>query len=301
VSSKAPIDLLTSPARIYAALQELGGGPIDSLGQHFLLDRPLLEAMAGDLGVGYGDRVVEIGPGLGHLTRSLLARGCRVLAVEKDGRLARSLSETLGAPERLEVRHGDALQLSRDELSAWLTGGARRVIAGNLPYYCSSQVLVSLFEEWFPLWTQAGFLLQEEVVDRLVSPPGSRIYGRLSVLVQTFATVRKVRRVPRHLFVPQPEVDSAWCLLAPQPGRSDIAPADLSRMTSWCFAQRRKTIQNNLARKLGKEQAERLLHRAGIDGVRRAETLSVEEFAALVRGHSPSECPVSTSLPTDRG
>jgi 16S rRNA (adenine1518-N6/adenine1519-N6)-dimethyltransferase len=277
-----PVDTLTTPSRIYDELQGLGGGPIASLGQNFLFDRPMLEAMVRDLGLDESDCVLEIGPGLGHLTRSLLERGCRVLAVEKDARLADTLAARLGNPRNLEVVHRDILHVGTEEIGEW-AGDASPIIAGNLPYYCSSPILVRLFEEWQKVWSRAGFLLQEELVDRIVSPPGKKTYGRLSVLCQAFSTPTKTRTVPPHLFVPRPEVNSAWCVLFPRQQTAQTTPTQLSEVTAWCFGQRRKTLSNNLAHRLGKDEAHALLDRAGIDGKRRAETLSVEEFLHLVR------------------
>lgn len=292
-----PIDELTTPSRIFAELERLGGGPIPSLGQNFLTDRPLLTAMVADMGLVDGMAVIEIGSGLGHLTRSLLDRGGRVLAVEKDKRLAGSLAERLGNPPQLEIIHGDVLELPGEKVSAWF-GGLQGIVAGNLPYYCSSPILVRLFEDWFPWVLKAGFLLQEEVVDRLVSPPGNRTYGRLSVLAQIFSEVKKVRTVSPNLFIPKPEVSSAWCLFVPKSEIPDISPKEVSKWTAVCFGERRKTLLNNLGRELGKEEARSILEVAGIEGSRRPETLSPEEYVKLIRSLRGEENEsVSTDFP----
>ena len=275
-----PIDALTTPSRVYEELSLLGGGPVASLGQNFLLNRPMLEAAVNDLGLGASNCVLEIGPGLGHLTRSLLEKGCRVLAIEKDARLAETLAIRLGNPSQLEVLHRDILQVGSEKIREW-AGNANPIITGNLPYYCSSPILVRLFEDWHSIWCRAGFLLQEELVDRIVSPPGQKTYGRLSVLCQAFSTPTKTRTVPPHLFVPRPEVNSAWCVLSPRQETVPVTPTQLSEVTAWCFGQRRKTILNNLSHRLGKDEAHTLLDRVGIDGKRRAETLCVEEFFRL--------------------
>lgn len=292
-----PIDELTTPSRVFAELERLGGGPNPSLGQNFLTDRPLLNAMVGDLDLVDGAPVLEIGPGLGHLTRSLLDRGGRVLAVEKDARLAGSLDERLGHPPQLEVIHGDILELPGEKVSAWF-GGNRGIVAGNLPYYCSSPILARLFEVWFPWVLKAGFLLQEEVVDRLVSPPGDRTYGRLSVLAQIFSDVKKVRVVQPHLFTPKPEVTSAWCLITPKVEMPKVLPEEVSRWTAVCFGERRKTLLNNLGREMGKAEARVLLEEGGIEGSRRPETLAPEEFVKLIRSLRGDENEsVSTDFP----
>jgi len=288
VSARIPLDRLTTPTRVYEELKALGGGPIHSLGQNFLLDRPLLEALVRDLEVGGSDCVVEIGPGLGHLTRALLETGCRVFAVEKDRRLASSLETRLAHPPRLKVVHEDILELDWSEVASW-ADGPRPILAGALPYYCSSPILAGAFEEWYPDWSRAGFLLQEEVVDRLVSPPGGKTFGRLSVLCQAFSTPRKLRRVPAHLFVPKPEVSSAWCVLTPNEAPPSVTAKELSQATTVCFAERRKTLLNNLGRKLGRPEAQACLDRACIDGGQRAEELSVGEFVRLTEVLSGEE------------
>jgi 16S rRNA (adenine1518-N6/adenine1519-N6)-dimethyltransferase len=278
-----PIDRISSPTLVFKALEELGQSPKKHLGQNFLIDRVVLEGFACDLEIHDGSPVVEIGPGLGHLTRALLDAGAKVLAVEKDRGLAETLPGRLGSPDRLSVLSRDILSLSAVELADWAGKEGMCTLAGNLPYYCSAPILVKLYEEWHGLWRRAGFLFQEEVIDRLISPPGSKIYGRLSVLAQIFSKPRKIRRVPPHLFIPKPEVTSAWCLIDPVPDPEGVTPQDISRLTAVCFGERRKTLANNLARTLGREQALRVLVAAGIDGKRRAEDLSAAEYINLWR------------------
>jgi 16S rRNA (adenine1518-N6/adenine1519-N6)-dimethyltransferase len=132
--------------------------------------------------------------------------------------------------------------------------GERGILA-NLPYYCSSPILVRLFEEWLPWVSRAGILLQEEVVDRLVSPPKTKQYGRLSVLTQIFSVAKKVRVIPPRLFIPKPEVSSAWCVINPHVPMPLVSPQEISRITAVCFAERRKTLLNNLAREMEKDDA----------------------------------------------
>ena len=274
------VDSITTPTAVYNTLQAIGRKPSQSLGQHFLLDKPLLDSFVASLELSPDDWVVEIGPGLGHLTRSLLETGARVLAIEKDSALAETLAERLPRTEQLTVLCGDILGTGLKDLEA---AGIRGefVLTGNLPYYCSSEIIAKCYENWYGKWKRVGFLLQEEVVDRLVAGPGSKSYGRLSVLVQAFSTVRKVRRVRAHLFVPEPDVNSAWMVATPHPEPPNVTPSQMASMTRVCFAQRRKTLRNNLSREMGVKAVDGLLGKTGIDGGRRAEALDVAEFVEL--------------------
>jgi 16S rRNA (adenine1518-N6/adenine1519-N6)-dimethyltransferase len=241
-----------------------------------------LEALAASTGVEPEDFVIEIGPGLGHLTRVLCDRSLKVLAIEKDRRLAETLAERLGEPKNLIVAHQDILEVETSLIEEWREEN-KCLFIGNLPYYCSSQILVRLFEEWLPLWSRCGFLLQEEVVDRLVSKPGSKTYGRLSVLTQLYSKPKKTRRVPPHLFVPKPEVTSAWIVFEALANPPSIPAPAIAHLTGICFGERRKTLLNNLGREFGKHRAQELLKEVGIDEKRRAESLSPEEFLRIAQ------------------
>ncbi len=280
MTGERPIDHITSPTRVFEEMRLLGGSPNPLLGQHFLIDRNILDGFVHSLKILPGMAVLEIGPGLGHLTRSLVDTGARVLAVEKDSRLSAGLAERLGKPESLTVWERDILEVSTEEIHSW-AGEEEIILTGNLPYYCSSVILGKAYEEWFDLWERAGFLLQEEVVDRIVSPPGVKAYGRLSILTQMFSVPHKSRRVPAYLFIPEPEVSSAWCVLVRKAVLPPVTPLQIEEVTGICFAERRKTLQNNLSRHLGRERANEILQSTGIEGRRRAETLSVEEFVKL--------------------
>lgn len=284
---------LTTPARVYAYLDSLERGPIRSLGQNFLLDSQLIASLCHGLEIQPNQLVLEIGPGLGHFTRQLLEQGAAVLAVEKDQLLAEGLPGRLGEPPQLEVIGQDVLELSRAEVESRCTarcadGSSGFLVTGNLPYYISSEIMTQLFEDWYGLWSKAGFILQEEVVDRLIAKAGSKAYGRLSILVQTYATVRKVRTLAAQFFVPRPGVTSAWCLLSPCAVEYSFTPSQLGVMTGHCFAQRRKTLANNLSRAYNRTVATELLEQCGLDGSQRAESLSVPEFIGLAEAATNS-------------
>lgn len=244
------------------------------LGQHFLLDGNLtarIARAAGDLGAG---TVIEVGPGPGGLTRSLLAQGAaRVLAVEKDERCVAALQDLIAAyPERLTVIAGDALGLDLVAMSA----PPRRIVA-NLPYNAATPLLIGWLRS---AQAFAGFTLmfQKEVADRLAARPGTPDYGRLSVIAQWLCDVRFEFTVDARAFVPPPQVTSAVVTLIPraQP-RAEAEWTALERVTAAAFGQRRKMLRSAL-KSLGLDPEV-----AGIAGTRRGETLSVPEFCALAR------------------
>lgn len=250
-----------------------------SLGQHFLLDQNLTDRVVRAAGPLEGVSVIEIGPGPGGLTRSLLAAGpARVVAIEKDARCAAAMRELADAvPGRLEVVEADALDIDVRALAP-----APRKIVANLPYNIATPLLIG----WLRAATDfSGFtlMLQREVAQRLAAAPGSAAYGRLSVLAQWLARVEFQFAVDRRAFVPPPRVTSAVVNLTPRP--EPLAAADwrtLETVTQAAFGQRRKMLRSSL-KTLGIDAAA-----AGIEPTRRAEELSVEEFCALARLHAAS-------------
>ena len=255
-----------------------------SLGQHFLLDLNLTRKIARLAGPLEGETVVEVGPGPGGLTRALLEAGARVVAVEKDVRFApmlAAIAERAGG--RLEVIQADALELADDALPP----GAP--IIANLPYNVASPLLVKWLTAPQPP-SAMTLMFQKEVARRIVAPPGSRTYGRLSVLAQALCEARIVLELPARAFTPPPKVDSAVVRLDPRPSRPDAALiAALQPVTQAAFGQRRKMLRSSLA-SLG---GEALCQAVGIDGSVRAETLPVATFLNLAAkiassGTSPS-------------
>jgi 16S rRNA (adenine1518-N6/adenine1519-N6)-dimethyltransferase len=249
-----------------------------ALGQHFLLDLNLtgrIARAAGDLGAG---TTIEIGPGPGGLTRALLAHGARrVIAIELDPRCVEALQELAAAyPGRLEIIAGDAMAIDPAKL-----GDAPRRIVANLPYNVSTALLA----QWLPSLSRLERLVlmfQKEVAERLAASPGSRAYGRLSVIAQWLCEVRSLFDIPPQAFVPPPKVTSTVLRLIPR--AAPLAPAEfplMERVTQAAFGQRRKMLKGAL-RSLTADPA-RLLAAAGIDPTARAETLTVEQFCALAR------------------
>jgi len=274
----APIDALP-PLR--EVIRRHGLTPKKSLGQNFLLDLNLTARIARAAGPLDGVTVLEVGPGPGGLTRALLAQGAkRVVAVERDARAVAALEE-IGAhyPGRLTIVQGDALEF--DPRSA-LAGERARVVA-NLPYNIATALLIGwLTEEPWPPWYDALVLMfQREVAERIVADPGSKTYGRLSVLAGWRSTAKILFDIKPSAFVPPPKVTSSVVHLIP---RAAPAPCDariLQRVTEAAFGQRRKMLRQSL-KTLGVDTGA-LLQAAGLAPTARAEDIAVEGFVALAR------------------
>ncbi len=247
-----------------------------SLGQNFLLDLNLTGKIARAAGDLSQTDVIEVGPGPGGLTRALLMHGARrVIAIERDERCLAALAE-VGAhySGRLEIVSGDALETD----FAALAGADARIVA-NLPYNIGTELLVRwlTLPSWPPFWRSMTLMFQREVAERIVARPASSAYGRLGVLAGWRTEAKIAFDVPPQAFTPPPKVMSSVVHLTP---RADPLPAEvkkLGRVTEAAFGQRRKMLRQSL-KSLG---GERLLEATGIDPTRRAETLSVEEFARL--------------------
>lgn len=257
--------------------------PKKDWGQNFLGDESVLEDIAAACRLSPGETVVELGAGLGHLTRALAATGAKVVAVERDRDLVKVLQEELKTLPNVRIEAANAADLDFEAVA----GAPRPVVAGNLPYQLSSPILFEVLEQRTHL-KRAVFLLQKEVAQRIAAPPGGREYGLLSVLLQAFAHVEVAFEVSAHRFHPPPKVDSAVAVieLLEKP-RADVRDvARFTKLVKASFAQRRKTLLNSLkSGRLVEDPAQLVaaLQRAGIDGTRRAETLSPAEFATLER------------------
>lgn len=249
-----------------------------ALGQNFLLDGQLLDRIAripGDLD---GERVYEVGPGPGGLTRALLRAGAKVTAVERDRRCLPALAElNETAGDRLRVIEGDALAIDEE---AEIGAGAH--IVSNLPYNVGTALFVRWLggEAWPPFWKSLTLMFQQEVAARIVAGPGSPAYGRLSVLAQWRSEAKLALKVHRSAFVPPPKVMSAVVHIVPKQAPEGVSAATLEKLTGAAFGQRRKMLRRSVQSLSGALDA---LDRLGIDSERRAETLSVEEFTALAR------------------
>ena len=260
-------------------IREHGLAARKALGQNFLLDLNLTGRIARAAGPLEGATVIEVGPGPGGLTRALLAEGAgRVIAVERDERCLPALAEIAAAyPDRLTVIAGDAMAF---DPAAHLTGDKARVVA-NLPYNVGTALLIGwlTLDAWPPWYDQLVLMFQREVAERIVATPGSKSYGRLSVLAQWRTEPRIMFDVSPSAFVPPPKVVSSVVRLVPraEPLACDLAA--LERVTAAAFGQRRKMLRQSL-KSLGVDPAP-LFEATGIAPTARAEDIPVEGFVAL--------------------
>lgn len=278
---------MESPAEI---LRRHGLRAKHSWGQNFLGDEGALRDIAGALALREGEPVVELGPGLGHLTRFLAATGAKVTAVERDRDMVAVLHKE--AIPGVRVVEGNATNTDFAKV-----GGADVVaVAGNLPYHLTSPILFEVLEQRDHI-SRAVFTLQKEVVERLAAEPGTRDYGLLTVLLGLYFDVEHLFTLEARRFTPPPKVDSAVVRLTRlKAPRAEVVDGNrFIRVVKASFAQRRKTLLNSLKsdRQLATpEQYAQALATAGIDPMRRAETLAVEEFAALERALGPVKSPL---------
>jgi 16S rRNA (adenine1518-N6/adenine1519-N6)-dimethyltransferase len=251
-----------------------------SLGQNFILDRQLLARIAAIPGDLYGQRVYEVGPGPGGLTRALLDGGALVTAVEQDRRCLPALEELRQEfPGRLRLLKADALHVDEREL----TGDGTHVVA-NLPYNVGTALLLKwLSGDWPPWWRSLTLMFQKEVAERIVAQPGSESYGRLSVAAQWRSKPRIAMSVNRSAFVPPPKVTSAVVHIVPVAAPEGVNPRIIERLTQAAFGQRRKMLRSSLRQVAGALEAASALD---IDLERRAETLGRDEWVGLARALS---------------
>jgi 16S rRNA (adenine1518-N6/adenine1519-N6)-dimethyltransferase len=251
-----------------------------ALGQNFILDRQLLARIAAIPGPFQGQRVYEVGPGPGGLTRALLEAGATVTAVERDRRCIPALQELQREfGSKLQVIEGDALKVDEQEAV-----GPNVHVVANLPYNVGTALLLKwLGGDWPPWWRSLTLMFQKEVAERIVAQPGSEAYGRLSVAAQWRARPRIAMTVSRSAFVPPPKVTSAVVHIVPSEAPAGVNANVMARLTEAAFRQRRKMLRSSLKSFPGAVEA---AERIGIDLQRRAETLSVDEFVQLARALS---------------
>jgi 16S rRNA (adenine1518-N6/adenine1519-N6)-dimethyltransferase len=252
-----------------------------SLGQNFILDLNLTRRIARAAGSLEGKTVVEVGPGPGGLTRALLMEGAaRVIAVERDERTRGALEMIAQRyPGRLDVHFGDALEADWPRI---LGDTREALIVANLPYGVATLLLTGWLdtEPWPPWFSRMVLMFQKEVAERIVAAPGSKAYGRVSVLAQWRTAPRIVLQVPREAFTPAPKVASAVVELVPHKEPSPpCQPQMLARVTAAAFGQRRKMLRSSLKQLVA--EPEQLLEAAGIAGNLRAEDISVKDFARM--------------------
>lgn len=259
--------------------------PSKKLGQSFLVDVNTIHKISDACRISSGDIVVEIGAGIGVLTGILAKTAKKVIAVEIDPRLVNILQDQYGGSSNVEICSGDILKF--DLYSKSSDYESKFKVIGNVPYHISSPVIFHLLANRSVI-SHFTLMLQKEVVERLVSPPGHKSYGVPSVLLQTYADVERLFDVSANCFYPRPKVESSIMrgTFRQKPLFEIADEALFNRLVKAAFAQRRKMLMNNLKNakfleEVSDDQIKSSLDKAGIDGKRRGETLSLEEFSLL--------------------
>lgn len=291
---------LTDIGTVKALLARHGFHFSKKLGQNFLINPSVCPRMAEACGADAGTGVLEIGPGIGVLTRELARRAARVTAIELDERLLPVLEETLGGYPHAHILHGDAMKLDLRRVVAEEFPGLRVAVCANLPYYITSPILMKLLESRLPV-ENITVMVQKEAAQRLCARPGTRECGAVTFAVQYYAEPEVLFPVSRGSFLPAPNVDSAVIRLKVRrepPCRVEDEEW-LFRLVRAAFGQRRKTLPNALASAgLDKQQVAVALREAGIPETARAEQLTLEMFAALAKNVEKPHTVLRSSPPS---
>jgi 16S rRNA (adenine1518-N6/adenine1519-N6)-dimethyltransferase len=277
----------TAPAKRHASKKR------PKLGQNFLVDRSAAERIVNALGDVSQRTVLEIGPGKGALTELLAARCGRLIAIELDRVLAAKLRMRLAARRNVEIIEGDVLSMDLDAVLHHRPGPMSLVepqdseparIVGNIPYYITSEILLRLFAVHASIEV-AVLLVQREVADRLAAKPGTRDYGLLSATAQLYSRVEKLFTLPPGAFSPPPKVHSTVVRLTmePQMEKLQVSEVEFINFLKLCFAQKRKTLVNNLKNRYPEKAIREAFKQAGVRPDARAEAVSLEKSAAIFR------------------
>lgn len=279
---------IATPIRTQEILKKYGFSFKKSLGQNFLIDPNILRNIVGHADLTKESAAIEVGPGIGALTEHLARQAGKVMSFEIDQRLLPVLEDTLSPYDNVTIVPSDVLKADiKTLLETELAGYKDIMVVANLPYYVTTPILMKLLNDQLPL---RGFvvMMQKEVADRISAKPGTKAYGSLSIAVQYYCTAEVAMIVPKTVFMPQPNVDSAVLKLI----RHDQPPVTVEdekfffEVTRASFAQRRKTLLNNLQSQLPEGKAKKpqileALESVNIEPSRRGETLSIAEFGAL--------------------
>lgn len=288
---------IATPVRTRGILERYGFSFKKSLGQNFLIDTNVLKRIVEFAEIKEDTGAIEIGPGIGALTEQLARSSKKVVAFEIDQRLLPILAETLSEYSNVKVIHQDILKADVKKVIAEEFQDMDDImVVANLPYYVTTPIILKILEDQLPI-RGIVVMLQKEVAERISAKPGTKDYGSLSIAIQYYTKAEIVMTVPKTVFVPQPNVDSAVIRLTRREGPA-VQVKDESfffRIIRMSFAQRRKTLLNNLTSQLpnGKQKKAEIvaaLQESGIDPIRRGETLSLEEFARLSDTLYPSFC-----------
>lgn len=279
---------IATPRRTREIMERHGLTVKKSLGQNFLIEPNILTKMLDVAGVDCDTNVIEIGPGIGALTERLARAAKKVLAFEIDGRLIPVLEDTLSQYQNITVIHDDILKVDLDTvIREQFDVTERLLVVANLPYYITTPIIMNLLESGLPI---DGFamMMQKEVAERMTAQPNSKAYGSLTIVIQYWCQARIGFIVPKTVFNPAPNVDSAILVLERR--KEPLVKVEneslFFELVKHSFVQRRKTLWNNLVKAyvtddFSKDHLQKVLETAGIDPSRRAETLTIEEFAQL--------------------
>ena len=269
--------IIASPEVVHYICKRFDIKMSKKLGQNFLIKRGIVDEIVKAADLHDGEPVLEIGPGIGTLTQGLAQSGANVTAIELDTRLLEVLDTTLAQYGNVKIVHGDVLKL---DVPSIMNHEPFKVVA-NLPYYITTPIIMSLLESRLPI-ERLVVMVQKEVALRMVAKPGTKDYGALSVAVQYYTKPDIVLDVPPKSFLPAPAVTSSVirCVLRDKPPVDVIDERLFFRVVKAGFAQRRKTFANTMKTTgLSKDRIEELLAEANIDGQRRGETFTLQEFA----------------------
>jgi 16S rRNA (adenine1518-N6/adenine1519-N6)-dimethyltransferase len=278
---------IATPIRTKELLAKYGFSFKKSLGQNFLIDTNILNQIVSIAHIDQEVGVIEIGPGIGALTEQLAKKAGKVLAFEIDQRLLPVLQETLSPYDNIHIVHQDILKADiAPMVQEYLHEFKRISVVANLPYYVTTPILMYFLDSGVH-FEHIVVMIQKEVADRIAANPGTKNYGSLSIAVQYYAESKVEKVIPKTVFIPQPNVDSAVLKLTmrDKPAVEVLDEEFFFKLVKASFAQRRKTLINNLQNFLGSEHTKtelaHLLDEIGIDGSRRGETLTMQEFATL--------------------
>lgn len=286
-------DIIATPSKTKEILEKYDLYAKKNYGQNFLVEPGIVDKIARSAITEKSCTIFEIGPGIGALTQALSRYAHNVVSFEIDDRLLPVLEDTLSECENVEIVHTDFLEV---DLKEWVNKYATEendvVIAANLPYYITTPILFKIFESEADI-KQITVMMQKEVADRFSAKPNSKDYNALSVVTQYRCNVKSVMKIPRNVFNPKPNVDSAVLQFQFKNEKRVENEEMFFAMVKGCFKQRRKTMLNNYGEYCGsKEKAKANMEKAGIDPKTRAEALSLEEFITLFEVHyeNRSEC-----------
>ncbi|MFA5523191.1 MAG: 16S rRNA (adenine(1518)-N(6)/adenine(1519)-N(6))-dimethyltransferase RsmA [Tissierellales bacterium] len=275
---------LYSPAVVKGIIDKHGFRFSKSLGQNFLIDGNIIDRIVEGANIKDEDGIIEIGPGIGTLTQKLCESAEKVVAIELDNNLLPILEETLGDYSNLEVVHGDVLKVDINKIIEEKLEGRKVKVVANLPYYITTPIIMKLLEENLKI-DKIVVMVQKEVALRMKATPGNKDYGALSIAVQYYSKPEIIVDVPKNVFMPRPNVDSAVIMLSvyPEPIIRVKDEKLFFRVVKAAFGKRRKTLLNALDSgiELKKEEIGLILEKSGIDPIRRGETLSITEFARI--------------------